>query len=100
MKVNAIVSNDSDQKVIANLLKKNDYSYWVAIAHIDFADENQMKVSHVENYPNNHSENSPLLYLDGTFLMDKGPVEFKNDDPLDLEFDDEFDDTTWNKKGI
>lgn len=100
MKANAIVSNDSGQKVIANLLKKNDYSYWVAIAHIDFTDENQMKVSHVENYSNNHSENSPLLYLDGTFLMDKGPVEFKDDDPLDLELDDEFDDTTWNKKGI
>jgi uncharacterized protein YlxP (DUF503 family) len=102
MKAHAIVSNDSGQKVMANLLKKNDFSYWVAIAQIDLTDVHQMKVSHVEKYSSNHSEKSPLLYLDGTFLMDKGPMEFKDfdDDTFDLEFDDEIDNATWNKEHV
>jgi hypothetical protein len=65
--------------VVAPLLERNDLAYWVAIAHIDFTDSKAMKVSHVERYSRDHSEASPLLYSDGSFRMDVGPIEFKND---------------------
>ncbi|MGC5326530.1 TerD family protein [Brevibacillus sp. SYSU BS000544] len=77
MKARAVVDNHEGQTVIARLLEENRYAYWVAIAHIDFSDMNKMKVSHVESYSKSGSENSPKLYSDGSFKMDKGPVEFK-----------------------
>ncbi|GLV65018.1 hypothetical protein Bmyc01_36870 [Bacillus mycoides] len=50
------------------------------IAHIDFTNLNEMKVSHVESYSKDHSEASPLLYENGDFRMDVGPIEFKNEE--------------------
>lgn len=77
MKARAEVDNHSGQTIVVPLLEKNKFSYWVAIAHIDFTDNQQMKISHVETYSKAFRENSPKLNDDGTFLMDKGPVEFK-----------------------
>ncbi|MGG4146339.1 TerD family protein [Paenibacillus algorifonticola] len=79
MKVRAIVDNHQGQTVTAPLLEKNDYAYWVAIAHIDFTDAKQMRVSHVEKYSKDGEERSPLLYANGDFKMDVGPEEFKDD---------------------
>lgn len=50
------------------------------IAHIDFTNSNEMKISHVESYSKDHSEASPLLYENGKFRMDVGPIEFKNEE--------------------
>ncbi|MEC0231771.1 TerD family protein [Paenibacillus alba] len=80
MNVRAVVDNHLGQAVATPLHEKNDFAYWVAIAHIDFTDTLQMKVSHVEKYSNDHMEESPLLYPDGSFQMDVGPIEFKDDD--------------------
>ncbi|MFG0236276.1 TerD family protein [Brevibacillus porteri] len=78
MHARAVVENHVGQTVIAPLLEENKYAYWVAIAHIDFTDQSEMKISHVEKYSKNNSEKSPLLYKDGSFKMDVGPEEFKS----------------------
>ncbi|WP_036646055.1 TerD family protein [Paenibacillus pini] len=77
MKARAVVDNHQGQVVTAPLHQKNNFAYWVAIAQIDFTSENEMQVSHVEKYSRSGVEQSPLLYPDGTFKMDVGPVEFK-----------------------
>lgn len=102
MKPHMIVSNASGQKVMANLLKKNNSSSWVVFACIDFTDDNQMKVIHIEKYSGYNSEKSPILYLDGTFLMDKGPEEFKSydDDISDPEFDHKLDYALRNRNRV
>mgnify|MGYP001163269687 CR=1 FL=1 len=61
-----------------SLYEKNDYAYWVAIAHIDFTSPSEMKVSHVERYSRRHFERSPVLYADGAFRMNVGEEEFKD----------------------
>lgn len=77
MKVKAVVDNHNGQQVVSPLLEKNNYAYWVAIAHLDFTDNTEMKVSHIESYSGRGVERSPLLYKNGSFLMDVGPEEFK-----------------------
>lgn len=77
MKARAVVDNHQGQVVTAPLFHKNWFSYWVAIAHLDFTDPASMSVSHVETYSKGGSERSPMLYPDGTFKMDEGPIEFK-----------------------
>ncbi|MET3655540.1 TerD family protein [Sporosarcina psychrophila] len=77
MRAMAVVDNQIGQKITTPLFENNKFSYWVAIAKIDFTDINGMKVSHVEAYSKFGTERSPLLYKDGTFKMNVGPVEFK-----------------------
>jgi stress response protein SCP2 len=77
MRAKAVVDNHMGDIVTAPLLEENNLAYWVAIAKIDFTNEKEMKVEHVERYSKSHSEKSPLLYADGTFQMDVGPEEFK-----------------------
>ena len=77
MKAKAVVDNHMGSVVTAPLLEINDHAYWVCIAHIDFTNSNEMKISHVESYSKDHSEASPLLYENGKFRMDVGPIEFK-----------------------
>ncbi|MCU6797776.1 TerD family protein [Paenibacillus sp. WQ 127069] len=77
MKARAVVDNHAGQTVTAPLLQNNRFAYWVAIAQIDFSDQDEMRISHVETYSKSGSENSPLLYPDGTFKMNVGPIEFK-----------------------
>ncbi|PLR98735.1 TerD family protein [Bacillus sp. T33-2] len=78
MRARAVVDNHSGHTVIAPLLEENKYAYWVAIAHVDLIDSQNMKISHVESYSKRHVENSPVLYPDGSFKMDVGPIEFKS----------------------
>ncbi|OWA35474.1 hypothetical protein B9G55_12600 [Saccharibacillus sp. O16] len=78
MKARAIVDNGEGQRVESWLQKKNMFSYWVAIAKIDFTGEDRMEVSQVETYSRSGVENSPLLYEDGRFEMNVGPIEFKD----------------------
>lgn len=77
MKARAVVDNQMGQRITSPLFENNRYAYWVAIAMIDFTDANEMKVSHVESYSKSGTERSPLLYKDGTFKMNVGPIEFK-----------------------
>ncbi|RED86487.1 TerD family protein [Cohnella phaseoli] len=78
MKARAVVDNHQGQQVVSSLYEKNNYSYWVAIAHIDFTSPSEMKVSHVEQYSKRFTEKSPLLYEDGSFKMNVGKAEFKS----------------------
>lgn len=80
MKVRAVVDNHQGQVITSPLHEKNNYAYWVAIAHIDFTDVNATRISHVEQYSGRGVEASPWLYEDGTFKMDAGPEEFKDDE--------------------
>ncbi|PED71328.1 tellurium resistance protein [Bacillus pseudomycoides] len=84
MKAKAVVDNHMGNVVTAPLLEINDNAYWVCIAHIDFTNQNEMKISHVESYSRDHSEASPLLYEDGQFRMDVGRIEFKNEDDYEI----------------
>lgn len=77
MKAKAVVDNHCGQTIIAPLLQKNMFSYWVAIAYIDFTNPQGMRVSHVETYSKVGLERSPLLFEGGSFKMDVGPIEFK-----------------------
>ena len=77
-----IISNADGYKVIAPLLEKNEKSYWVAMASLDFiAKRGAVEVKQVERYSKENSERSPILKPDGTIEMDAGDIEFKG---LDL----------------
>ncbi|WP_270169019.1 TerD family protein [Paenibacillus sp. SYP-B4298] len=80
MKVRAVIDNHQGQVVTTPLHQRNLFSYWVAIAHIDFTDRQHMRISHVESYSKSHQERSPMLFKDGTFKMDVGPIEFKSNE--------------------
>lgn len=77
MKAQAVVDNQLGQRITSPLYEKNRLAYWVAIAHIDFTDADNINVSHVERYSKSGSERSPELYVDGLFEMDRGVIEFK-----------------------
>jgi len=80
MKVRAVVDNNQGQVITSPLHEKNNYAYWVAIAHIDFTANDATSISHVEQYSGRGVEASPWLYEDGTFKMDAGPEEFKDNE--------------------
>ncbi|MCF2532553.1 hypothetical protein [Yinghuangia soli] len=73
----AVVADGRGSTVTAPLYEANETAYWVAIALIDFTAPDGIVLTHVEAYSESHSENRPMLYPDGTFAMDLGPVEFK-----------------------
>lgn len=71
----AIVTADG-QTVTVPLYDDNKLAYWVAIALVDFTGDGAV-IRQVEKYSAPGSENRPVLYSDGAFAMDAGPVEFK-----------------------
>lgn len=60
------------------LFNENSTSYWVAIALVDFTVPGGVEIRHVERYSRG-GEARPVLFPDGTFQMDIGPIEFKDD---------------------
>ena len=72
-----VVDDGQGSEVTVPLFSKNKFSYWVAIALLDFTDPAGARVAQVEQYGKNFSEKRPLLHPDGRFEMSKGPVEFK-----------------------
>lgn len=72
----AVISDGNGQTVNVPLYEENDYAYWVAIALVDFTGDG-VSIQQVERYSARGSEARPVLYSDGTFAMDAGPVEFK-----------------------
>ncbi|MFE5331202.1 TerD family protein [Embleya sp. NPDC056575] len=73
----AVVSDGRGTTVTAPLYHDNDLSYWVAIALVDFTVADGVAIHHVETYSDGSYENRPVLFPDGSFAMDVGPVEFK-----------------------
>lgn len=71
------VTDHAGSIVTSPLFHKNSFAYWVAIAHIDLSNSHEASIAHVETYSKGGSERRPLLRSDGTFEMNKGPVEFK-----------------------
>ncbi|NHC46949.1 Tellurium resistance protein [Motilibacter sp. K478] len=76
----AVVSDGRGSRVEAPLFHTSSNAYWVAIALIDFTHADGVQIRHVETYSSAHEERRPTLYADGTFAMDTGPMEFKDDD--------------------
>lgn len=72
-----VIDNRMGQQVTTTLYENNRYAYWAAIARMDFTKANDLVISQVECYSRPGSEKSPVLNEDGTFMMDKGPIEFK-----------------------
>ncbi|WP_433323985.1 TerD family protein [Spirillospora sp. CA-294931] len=75
----AVVTDGRGSAVNVPLFHDNSESYWVAIALVDFTAPDGVEIRHVETYGASHAEERPVLYADGTFEMDKGPAEFKDD---------------------
>ncbi|MFD6490342.1 hypothetical protein [Streptomyces sp. NPDC060188] len=73
----AIVTDGNSQTVTVPLYDDNANAYWVAIALVDFTHDSPL-IRQVERYSRRGSENRPVLYSDGRFEMDAGPVEFKS----------------------
>lgn len=71
------VDDGAGSQVTVPLFNKNKFSFWVAIALIDFTDPNGARVVQIEQYGKNFSERRPVLHPDGRIEMSKGPVEFK-----------------------
>ncbi|WTW98440.1 TerD domain-containing protein [Streptomycetaceae bacterium NBC_01309] len=80
----AVIEDGRGAQVTVPLLEANTTSYWVAIALLDFTGPDGVEIRHVEKYSAG-GENRPMLYADGRFAMDMGPVEFKGDDRTDAE---------------
>ncbi len=70
-----VIDNQIGQHVTAALYENNRYAYWVAHTHLNFTKANEIVISQVECYSRPGSEKSPVLLEDGTFTMDKGPIE-------------------------
>lgn len=77
MNAKAVVDNHQGQIITSPLYENNMFAYWVAIAKIDFTASNEMSIIQIEEYSKAGVEKSPLLYEDGSFKMNVGPVEFK-----------------------
>ncbi|MBT2213848.1 TerD family protein [Actinomadura sp. NEAU-AAG7] len=75
----AVVTDGRGSTVTVPLFHSDDYSYWVAIALVDFTVPDGFEIRHVERYSDG-GEARPMLYTDGTFEMDEGPMEFKGED--------------------
>jgi stress response protein SCP2 len=72
-----VVDDGAGSQVTVPLYSKNKFSYWVAIALLDFTDPSGARVVQIEQYGKNFSERRPLLHADGRIEMSKGPIEFK-----------------------
>lgn len=73
----AVVDIGDGNPVTVPLYENNRASYWTAIALLDFTGPQGVSVRQVETYGRSGSEARPVLYSDGSFRMDAGPVEFK-----------------------
>ncbi len=73
----AIIRNAGGEAVRIGLEKKNNFSYWAAIALLDFTSPEVVKIGHVETYAEADVERAPILRKDGTFKMGAGAIEFK-----------------------
>ncbi|QKW23251.1 TerD family protein [Kitasatospora sp. NA04385] len=71
------VTDHAGQSVTCALANDSAHSYWCAFALIDLTDPRGVRIRNVESYSKRGGERSPLLYADGTFAMDKGPLRFK-----------------------
>ncbi|MGM9951143.1 MAG: TerD family protein [Lysinibacillus sp.] len=76
-RMKAVIDNQMGQQVTVPFYEHNWFAHWIAIAHIDFTRPGEMVISQVERYSRGGSEKSPVLYEDGTFEMNKGPIELK-----------------------
>lgn len=72
----AVVTDGAGQTVTVPLYDNNRHAYWVAIALVDFTGDGAV-ITQAERYSASGSEARPVLYPNGTFVMDAGPVEFK-----------------------
>jgi len=82
-----VLTDHAGNEVTIPLLNPNDFSYWVAISHVDVGDE--ISISHVETYgvsgamfgkkpKGTDAEAAPRLHRDGTFDVSLGDIEFKD----------------------
>ena len=76
-RAHVVVDDGQGSTITVPLYSKKAFSYWVAIALLDFNDPSGVSVRQVEQYGRNFSEKRPLLAADGTFRMSAGKVEFK-----------------------
>ncbi|MFD6876260.1 MULTISPECIES: TerD family protein [unclassified Streptomyces] len=73
----AVVTDGRGSTVVVPLFSDQENAYWAAIALVDFTRPDGVTISQVETYSGANVENRPMLYADGAFRMDLGPVEFK-----------------------
>lgn len=82
-----VLTDHVGNEVTIPLLNPNDYSYWVAISHVDVGDD--ITIGHVETYgvsggmfagnpKGTDAEAAPRLHRDGSFDVSRGEIEFKD----------------------
>lgn len=76
-RAHVVVDDGQGSVITVPLFSKKTFSYWVAIALLDFTDPTGVSVRQVEQYGKNFSEKRPLLTADGSFRMSAGKIEFK-----------------------
>ena len=76
-RAHVVVDDGQGSQITVPLFNKAKFSYWVAIALLDFTDPGGVGVVQVEKYGKNFSEKRPVLHPDGRVEMSKGKVEFK-----------------------
>ncbi len=76
-KAHVVVDDGQGSIVTVPLYNKAKFSYWVAIALLDFTDPSGVNVVQVEKYGKNFPEKRPVLHPDGRVEMSKGVIEFK-----------------------
>jgi stress response protein SCP2 len=74
----AVVDNGAGSPVTAKLSEKSSFSYWAAIALVDFTTPGKALVRQVEQYGKRFSESAPELHADGRVTMSTGKIEFKD----------------------
>jgi tellurite resistance protein TerA len=106
-KAHCVITDNQQQTVTTHLANEDPYSYWVALAKIDFSTMGELTIENVETYANEKTfiqqfkertgkkpgglfkkakvngvdsydpECSPHLFKEGSFMMSVGEVEFK-----------------------
>jgi stress response protein SCP2 len=76
-RAHVVVDDGQGSQITVPLYGAKKFSYWVAIALLDFTDPSGVSVRQVEQYGRNFSEKRPTLKSDGSFTMSTGKVEFK-----------------------
>jgi hypothetical protein len=67
------VTDTEGNKITVPLQQNHPNRYWAAIALVDCTDTRGYMVRKVEQYSSPGIERSPVLYPDGSFMMDLGP---------------------------
>jgi uncharacterized protein involved in tellurium resistance len=69
-----IVTDTEGNEIRVDLVNDHPNRYWATIAHLDLTNPRGYIVKPIEDYSKSRTEKSPVLYADGHFTLNKGPM--------------------------